>query len=105
MKGKWIKYSQQELDFIKANRRMTRATLTKAFNSRFNRDVAVDNIKALCNRRGWHTGITGCFEKGNEPWNKGKNYIAGGNSVTLQAEVEIIFWQVLPALFGCQRSF
>jgi hypothetical protein len=35
-------------------------------------DVSVDDVKALCTRKGWKTGRTGCFEKGTVPPNKGK---------------------------------
>lgn len=35
-------------------------------------DVTVDNLKALCTRRGWKTGRNGCFPKGSIPANKGK---------------------------------
>jgi hypothetical protein len=35
-------------------------------------DVTVDDVKALCTRKGWKTGRTGCYEKGAVPANKGK---------------------------------
>lgn len=35
-------------------------------------DVSIDDVKALCTRKGWKTGRTGCFEKGMVPLNKGK---------------------------------
>lgn len=34
--------------------------------------MALENIKSLCSRRGWKTGRTGCFPKGNVPPNKGR---------------------------------
>lgn len=67
MKGRQIKYSQAELDFIYANRKMIRRELTDAVNAKFDTNHELDNIKALCTRKGWMTGRTGCFKKGNIP--------------------------------------
>ena len=73
MKGRQISYSADELAWIKANCTLPRRDLHRAFLDRFGRsDVTFDHIKALCTRRGWATGRTGCFEKGQEPANKGK---------------------------------
>jgi len=73
MQGRAIKYSQQELNWIKKNATMPRRALHTAFVSKFNRpDVNQDAIKALCSRSGWKTGRTGFFEKGGDSWNKGQ---------------------------------
>ncbi len=43
-------------------------------------DVTFDNLKALCTRRGWKTGRTGCFVKGQTPANKDKTMPYNANS-------------------------
>lgn len=71
MKGRAIPYSARELAWIKAHSTDNRAAMCAAFNRKFGRDIALKNINALCKRNGWLTGRTGCFEKGQEPHNKG----------------------------------
>lgn len=60
---------------------MPRRQLHVAFCDEFGRnDVSFANLKALCSRRGYHTGRTGCFPKGNAPFNKGmKGFYAPGS--------------------------
>lgn len=79
-KGASIKYSPDELAFIQVNATLSRAALTQLFNATFNRDIAVDNIKALCTRKGWKTGRDGRFPKGSVPPNKGTKGLTGANS-------------------------
>lgn len=71
MKGVSIKYSPREEAFLVKHETTPRRELTKLFNKRFNRDISQNNIKAKCKRMGLLTGRTGCFQKGNEPFNKG----------------------------------
>lgn len=72
-KGRSIPYSADELAFIEFRQTMSRRALHAAFVQQFDRaDVSVDDIKALCTRKGWKTGRTGCFEKGAVPANKGR---------------------------------
>ena len=79
-KGTKISYSTEELVFIQANAVMSRAELTALFNATFTRTLEVDHIKALCTRKKWATGRTGCFEKGAIPANKGTKGLTGANS-------------------------
>lgn len=72
MKGAAIKYSDEELTYIKSNCTLPRAELTKLFNEKFNRKLKVSNIDSLCKRKGWKTGRDGRFIKGSIPANKGK---------------------------------
>lgn len=74
MKGKAIKYSAAELAWIEAHSRDPRPQMCAAFNKKFGRNIALQNINALCKRKGWLTGRTGCFDKGHEPHNKGKPF-------------------------------
>lgn len=44
----------------------------------------LENLKALCSRRGWKTGRTGCFPEGHVPANKGKKMPFNANSARTQ---------------------
>jgi hypothetical protein len=73
MKGRSIPYSADELAFIQSVSAWARDEAHAAFCQRFQRDdVTVTNFHALCKRKGWFTGRTGCFEKGSTPKNKGQ---------------------------------
>lgn len=73
MKGRAIPYLPEELAWIEARKDWPRARLHTAFCSFFGRtDVSEENLKRLCNRKGWMTGRTGCFEPGHVTHNKGK---------------------------------
>lgn len=73
MKGRSIPYTADELTFIQSVSKWPRDEALAAFCQRFGRDdVSLQNFNALCKRKGWMTGRTGCFVKGQEPPNKGK---------------------------------
>jgi len=68
MKGRCISYSEEELLFIKTNCTLPRVELHKKFCAQFKREeLSKSNINSLCKRKGWMTGRTGCYEKGNIP--------------------------------------
>lgn len=77
----WITYLPEELAWIEARKDWNRRELHAAFCSHFGRvDVSFNNLKALCKRKGWLTGRTGCFVKGQISHNKGKKgYHAPGS--------------------------
>ncbi|MDD9738462.1 HNH endonuclease signature motif containing protein [Marinovum sp. SP66] len=81
MKGRAIRYSAEELGWIKANSTRPRAEAHADFVHRFDRqDVTLANFNSLCKRKGWMTGRTGRLEKGNVPPNKGRTgYCAPGS--------------------------
>lgn len=79
MKGRAIAYSAEELTWIKAHSKDDRASMCARFNARFKRNICLKNINALCKRKGWLTGRTGCFSKGQEPHNKGKPFNPPGS--------------------------
>ena len=71
MKGRRISWTEDELAWIEASAHLPRADLLDRFQAWFDRpEVTVDNLKALCKRKGWKTGRTGRFEKGIVPANK-----------------------------------
>lgn len=73
MKGRAISYSAEEMAWLEERKDWPRPILHSTFAMLFDRrDVSADNIKSLCNRRGWKTGRSGTFEKGSVPANKGK---------------------------------
>lgn len=52
---------------------MPRRQMHAEFCARFGRgDVSLGALNALCKRKGWMTGRTGCFEPGEAPHNKGR---------------------------------
>lgn len=72
MKGHWIVYSDEEMAWLEENRLMVISAYHEAFCAKFGReDVSLVNLHALRKRKGWKTGRTGCFEKGEVPHNKG----------------------------------
>jgi hypothetical protein len=72
MKGRSIPYSGVEMVWLEANRLLPISDYARAFNATFGRDVDAQNLHALRKRKGWKTGRTGFFEKGEIPHNKGK---------------------------------
>lgn len=65
MKGRTIRYSDEELAWIKACSDLPRKELHELFVQIFGRqDVSLTNLNALCKRHGWLTGRTGQFVKG-----------------------------------------
>jgi hypothetical protein len=85
MKGRAITYTEAELLFIEALQALPRRDLHAEFCKHFGReDVSIDNIKRLCNRKGWNTGRTGHFTKGMPPANKGKKMPFNADSARTQ---------------------
>lgn len=73
MKGRAIRYSADELAWLEANCTMVIGDYHQAFVSRFGRgDVTASNLNSLRKRKGWRTGRTGRFQKGQVSHNKGK---------------------------------
>ncbi|CDO35034.1 Bacteriophage phi 1.45 protein-like protein [Novosphingobium sp. KN65.2] len=77
-KGKFISYSAAEMAWLEANRAMVISDYHRAFIAEFGReDVSAGHLHALRKRKGWKTGRTGHFAKGQEPMNKGKKCAPG----------------------------
>lgn len=85
MKGHPIIYSADQMAWLEANRSMVISDYHQAFCDAFGRvDVSLKNLHSLRKRKGWLTGRTGCFPKGNEPYNKGKPHPSRGRSAQTQ---------------------
>jgi len=68
MKGQPIPYSSEELQWLSENRTLIIGDYHSRFAKKFGRkDVSATNLHALRKRKGWKTGRTGCYEKGNIP--------------------------------------
>ncbi len=81
MKGTPIRYSEKQLAWIRRRKKWAHIRLHAAFVKKFRRrDVALEALKHLCWRRGWHTGRDGRFKKGIVPHNKGKPMPYNANS-------------------------
>lgn len=73
MKGRPIRYEPEELAWIEANKTLPRRDAHALFCARFRReDVSLVAYNGLCKRKGWMTGRTGTFKKGQASHNKGK---------------------------------
>lgn len=78
MKGKAIVYSADELVWLENNRLLPIAEYHSGFIASFGRqDLAIMHLHSLRKRKGWKTGRTGQFVKGEAPLNKGKRYEPG----------------------------
>jgi len=76
-RGAPIRYSDAELFWIHDHRHLPRRELHARFVEVWQRpEVTLENIKALCTRRGWTTGRTGQFVKGQPSPNKGRKGFA-----------------------------
>lgn len=72
-KGRSIPYSAEEIAWLEEHRAMVISDYHRAFVERFGRDdVKAQNLHALRKRKGWKTGRTGQFDKGQKAHNKGK---------------------------------
>lgn len=64
-KGKRISYSAAEMAWLEANCLLPITDYHPQFCQAFDQhDVDAGNLHALRKRKGWRTGRTGCFEKG-----------------------------------------
>jgi hypothetical protein len=80
MKARPVRYTADELAWVKANCHLPRATAHAQFCARFDRQVSVGAFGGLCKRNGWLTGRRGCFEPGQVPANKGQKMPWNANS-------------------------
>jgi hypothetical protein len=71
-KGYPIKYSPAEMAWLEANRALPIADYRAGFCKTFAREVSAKSLHALRKRKGWKTGRSGQFVKGQTPANKGK---------------------------------
>jgi hypothetical protein len=81
MKGRAIRYTDDELAWIEAHAHLPRREMHARFVARFDRPVISQaNLASLCKRKGWLTGRTGRFQAGQPSWNKGREMPSHPNS-------------------------
>lgn len=83
-KGQAIKYTLEQLDFVKSNCTLERKELTRLFNEKFETQLTVQCLSSLCKRNKWSTGRTGRFKKGSVPPNKGTKGLTGANKTSFK---------------------
>ena len=85
MRRQAIEYTQAELDWLSDNRTLPIAEYTEQFSTRFQRnDVSKKNLHALRKRKGWKTGRSGHFQKGNTPHNAGTKGVMKPNKTSFK---------------------
>lgn len=68
-------FTLEQLELIKANAKgVGNEDLTRRLNERFGTNFKVQQIRGYKNNNGISSGLTGQFEKGREPHNKGKTW-------------------------------
>ncbi|EKA4516910.1 HNH endonuclease signature motif containing protein [Vibrio cholerae] len=79
-KGVCHQYTEEQKTFLKDHAFLPRKKLTEQFNSKFGLEHTQTAISTYCKRYGLLTGRTGCFEKGERPWNTGTKGVCKPNS-------------------------
>ena len=80
-----IKYTSEMLEWVQANQAdITRAELTKLFNTKFDMDLGRGTLAALCKRKGWKSNLNARYPKGAVPWNKDKKGYMGANATSFK---------------------
>ena len=70
-----IKYTKEQKQFLIDNNYMKSAEeLAKMFKKRFNIDITAQKIKSFRGNHKLNSGLTGRYQKGNTPKNKGKKW-------------------------------
>lgn len=80
-------FTEEQLEFIKNNAKgLYNLELTKLVNETFKTDFKVSQVENIKNRFRISSGLTGRFEKGHIPTNKGTKgiYNAGGNKTSFR---------------------
>lgn len=85
MDKKVERYTKEELDYI---RKITPGRhyheIVDMFNKKFERQIDSKKLKCTLRNHGISTGLTGRFEKGITPHNKGKKFPGTGNRTTFR---------------------
>ncbi|CAN8141091.1 HNH endonuclease [uncultured Thiomicrorhabdus sp.] len=85
MKGSAIPYSQEEMQWLHDNHKLMISDYHQQFCDKFNRtDVSKANLNSLRKRKGWRTGRTGHFHKGQTSWNKGTKGLTSTNKTSFK---------------------
>lgn len=78
--GNYLSYTQSQAQFIQENYvSLSIADLTTAFNVRFFENKTEAQIRCFTRNHRIKSGRTGCFEKGDLPWNTGTKGLTSAN--------------------------
>lgn len=78
-------YNREQYLFIREHyRQLTLPELTAAFNAQFDTSRETSQLKAFIHNHGLHSGRTGCFEPGNQPWNTGTKGATSANRTSFK---------------------
>ncbi len=78
-------YTDEQLAFLSEHYpKMAKPEMVKAFNAKFGESKTVAQIKVTLANYKIHSGRTGCFEKGQKPWNSGTKGVCKPNSGSFQ---------------------
>jgi len=78
-------FTDEQIEYLKNNYPgRSVAELRELFNAEFNTCMTWQQIKTAVHNRGIISGLTGCFEKGHKPWNKGTNGLTGANKTSFK---------------------
>ena len=79
------RYSKEELDFIRKNAPGRHYhEIVEMFNKKFERQIDAKKLKETLKNHRISTGLTGRFEKGHTPYNKGKKFPGTGNKAAFK---------------------
>jgi hypothetical protein len=79
-----LQYTAEQVAYLRRHETIERRLLAISFNNHFGTDLTVDQIKGKCTRMGLKTGRTGCFKKGNMPYNTGTKGLKKGSSTSFK---------------------
>lgn len=79
------RYTKEELDYIRKNAPGRHYhEIVEMFNKKFERQIDAKKLKETLGNHGISTGLTGRFEKGHVPVNKGGKFPGTGNITTFK---------------------
>lgn len=78
-------YTKEELDYIRKNAPGRHYhEIVEMFNKKFERQIDAKKLRETLKDHKISTGLTGRFEKGHTPYNKGKKFPGTGNRATFR---------------------
>ena len=83
--GRRLSFTKEQIEYITTNyQRLPLRELAAAFNSHFGTDKTAGKFKCFITNHGIASGRTGCFPKGNLPWNTGTKGLTHGSSTSFK---------------------
>ena len=86
-------YTDAMVRFLSKNRTLPLAERTVRFNKEFGTEKTPQAIDRACARKGWFTGRTGYFKKGEKPWNAGTKGVCKKNKGSFSKGIRPWNWR------------